>query len=734
MSGQPQADAPDAALAPGAAAMPLPAGAAEAHLPPEAPLDMPVQSLRARPARRQGGIPSRPGGLWLRRLLVIGGAILLTAFAAREMWLVLNSGRPTPLQAFVLVLFVVLFAWIALSFTSAVCGFIRLLLGPDRRLGIAPDGPAPLPSARTALLMPCYNEDPARIMAALQAMHEELAAAGALDRFDIFILSDTTQPEAWIAEEAAYLALRERVTAQLGQAPRIFYRRRAKNIERKAGNIADWVRRWGAAYPQMLVLDADSVMESDIILRLADAMARHPDVGLIQTLPIIAGGNTLFARMQQFAGRVYGPLIAEGIAWWHGTEGNYWGHNAIIRTEAFASAAGLPELSGRKPFGGHILSHDFVEAALLRRAGWAVHMVPWLRGSYEESPPSLMDLAIRDRRWCQGNLQHAAVLPSRGLHWVSRLHLLTGIGSYITAPIWLIFLGAGVLMAIQARFIRPEYFPAGPTLFPAWPVVDPVRAMWVFIGTMALLLAPKLMAWFAMLFHARDRRGSGGAIRAFLSMLVETLVAGLLAPVTMLTQSVDVGAILMGRDSGWNAQKRDDGSVPFGQVARLYWKHTVFGLVFGGAAWLVSPYLALWMSPVVLGLALSIPLAALTARRSIGVGLRRLGLLLIPEERAVPPALARARALQAELAALPPIGIAELLRDDALLREHRAMLPPPRRPRQDPFDAALLVGLAKLGEAASLEEALSGLTRPELAAALADAGGVDRLAALARAA
>lgn len=708
-------------------AAPAPGGEGWRALPPEAPLAMPVQSLRARPTVRPGGRPSQLALVWLRRLLVIGAAIALTAFAAREMWLVLGSGKPTALQGIVLVLFVVLFAWIALSFSSAVCGFLRLLAGPDRRLGIAPDGPPPMPGVKTALLMPTYNEDPSRVMAGLQAIHESLAAAGALERFDIFILSDTTQPEIWVAEEAAFLALRERT----GDAVRIFYRRRAKNTERKAGNIADWVRRWGDAYPQMLVLDADSVMEADTILRLADAMERHPDVGLIQTLPIIAGGNTLFARMQQFAGRVYGPLIAEGIAWWHGAEGNYWGHNAIIRTRAFAEAAGLPELRGRKPFGGHIMSHDFVEAALMRRAGWAIHMVPWLRGTYEESPPSLMDLAIRDRRWCQGNLQHAAVLPARGLHWVSRLHLLTGIGSYITAPIWLLFLVMGVLLAIQARFIRPEYFPAGPTLFPDWPVVDPVRAMWVFIGTMALLLAPKLMAWFALLFHARDRRGSGGAIRVFLSMLVETLVAGLLAPVTMLTQSVDVVGILLGRDSGWNAQRRDDGSLPLGQVARLYWRHTLFGLAFGGAAWLVSPYLALWMSPVVLGLALAIPLAALTARRDIGVGLRRLGLLLTPEERETPVVLARARQLQQELtAAAPEPDVLRLFREPALLEAHRVMLPPPRRPRLDPMDTALLLGLARLEEAESLAEA-TRLPRAELAAVLADARGLRRLEALA---
>ncbi|MBN8900272.1 MAG: glucans biosynthesis glucosyltransferase MdoH, partial [Rhodospirillales bacterium] len=366
--------------------------------------------------------------------------------------------------------------------------------------------------------------------------------------------------------EAAYLRLR----AAIGDTPRLYYRRRAKNTARKAGNIADWVMRFGGAYPQFLILDADSVMAGDTLLQLVATMEAHPDVGLVQTLPIIAGGTTLFARMQQFAGRVYGPLIAHGIAWWHGAEGNYWGHNALIRTQAFAENGGLPELRGRKPFGGHIMSHDFVEAALIRRGGWAVHMLPALRGSYEESPPSLTDLAVRDRRWCQGNLQHAAVLPARGLHWVSRLHLLTGIGSYITAPLWLMFLLCGILISLQARFITPDYFPAGKALFPQWPVIDPVRAMWVFIGTMALLLIPKLLGTCAVLLRGPDRRGCGGTIRLLLSVILETIVAGLLAPVVMLTQSIDVVAILLGRDSGWNAQRRDDGSIPLRETARAY--------------------------------------------------------------------------------------------------------------------------------------------------------------------
>jgi membrane glycosyltransferase len=696
-------------------------------MPDEAPLDMPVQDFRAHPGR----VPrpeTTPRGITWRRAFVLGASILLTLFGVREMALVLDISSIATPGVVVLALFVPLFAWIALSFVSSLCGVASLALRGGRGLGVDPDGPLPRLSGQSALLMPVYNEDPRRVLAGLEAMHRELREAGVADHFDIFILSDTTDPDAWAREEEAFLALR----ARAGQGARIFYRRRAKNIDRKAGNIADWVRRHGGAYPQFLILDADSVMSADSLIRLAAAMEAHPRVGLIQSLPVIVNGRSLFARLQQFAGRLYGPVIAHGIAFWHGSEGNYWGHNAMIRTAAFAEAAGLPHLPGRKPFGGTVMSHDFVEAALMRRRGWAIHFVPALPGSYEESPPALSDLAIRDRRWCQGNLQHMAVLPARGLHPISRSHLLVGIGSYITAPLWLLFLICGVLLALQARFVLPVYFPQGPALFPDWPVVDPIRAKWVFFGTMALLLVPKLLAWCVMLGDRAWQRGHGGALRALVSVIVETVVAGLLAPVTMLTQSVDVVSILFGRDSGWSAQTRDDGSLPLRQVARLYWRHTAFGIFFGIAAFLVSPYLAAWMSPVVIGLALAIPLAAWTARRDAGQALRRAGLLLIPEERDPPSILRHTLALRTEWEALAPEGeaLARLRTDPALLAAHRAMLPPPPPVRPDALDPNLVMGRARVAAAASAEEALAALSRAEKAALLADADGLDALLAL----
>ena len=700
-------------------------------MPDEAPLPMPEQSLRLAPPRAARPESSPPRIGW-RRFLVIGGAAALTGAATWQMKLVLAANGLTPLAVLLLVLFVALFAWIALSFVSALAGFV-LLLGGGWRLPEAGAG-APLPIAtRTALLMPCYNENPGRVMAGLRAIRDSLSDAHAAHGFDIFILSDTTDPDVWVEEEAAFLELRQRTGSD-----RIFYRRRRKNTARKAGNIADWVTRWGGAYPRFLILDADSVMAADTLLRLAAAMEAHPDAGIIQTLPLITGGTTLFARLQQFAGRVYGPLIAHGIAWWHGAEGNYWGHNAMIRTRAFAGQGGLPELPGRKPFGGHIMSHDFVEAALLRRGGWAVLMMPALTGSYEECPPDLIELAIRDRRWCQGNLQHLAVLRARGLHWVSRLHLLTGIGSYVTAPLWLLFMAVGIMIALQQRFQAPDYFPAGQALFPVWPIVDPVRAMWMFAGTMSLLLAPKLLGFLTTVSRGPGRHGFGGAARLLLSVLIEAVIAGLIAPIAMLTQSRDVVSILSGRDSGWNVQRREAGASPARQIVRLYRGHTVLGLAMGITAWLVAPSLAMWMSPVVVGLACSIPLVALTSQRDRV--LRPLGLLRIPEEAQPPPVLARARLYAHETAAREAArsregatrGLDRLLRDRALLAAHRDMLPAGRVPWSDPLDVPLLTGRARLEEAPDLDAAWAAMTREERAACLGDAAALNSIVARAR--
>ncbi|WP_282276396.1 glucans biosynthesis glucosyltransferase MdoH [Stenotrophomonas sp. PS02297] len=613
-----------------------------AVLPAESPLPMPVQSLRQ--GRLQGRRQNTsPPNIVLRRLYVFGSTVAMTAVATWMMAGVLANGGINVLEACLLGLFVLLFAWIAFSFVSSLAGLQALLRG-RRKLGIHPHAPLPQLRSRTALLMPTYNEDPRRMMAGLQAIYESVAATGQLDRFDFFVLSDTTRQTIGRAEEQVFARL---VEASGGRG-RLFYRRRADNAGRKAGNIADWVRRFGGAYPQMLILDADSLMTGEVIVRLASAMENHPGVGLIQSLPAVVGGRTAFARMQQFGGRVYGPVMAYGVAWWHGAESNYWGHNAVIRTRAFAEQAGLPELPGRKPFGGHVLSHDFVEAALMRRGGWAAHMVPYLQGSYEEGPPTLTDLLIRDRRWCQGNLQHSKVVTAAGLHWISRVHMLVGIGHYFTAPMWamLMLIGMAIPLVHGGIDLAEElHLRLSPVHY--WRGLDEQGVLWVFVVTMGVLLAPKAMGYVAMLSARGERQGCGGALRAFVSVLLETLLAALMAPVVMYVQSRGVAEVLAGKDSGWDAQQRDDGRVSWVALLRSYGGLSVFGLAMGAMAYAVSPSLAAWMAPVVIGMALAVPVVGLTSSRKIGDWLRRHRLLSIPEESAPPPVLVRAAELRA---------------------------------------------------------------------------------------
>ena len=684
-------------------------------LPPESPLKMPEQLLWNKPPAADQPETSLKFSA-LRRSLVMGGTLALTVFAANEMYQVLQVAGLTVLEIVVLILFIALFAWIAFSLVSTAMGFILALGHRDKTLGIDPASPLPHLVSRNALLLPTYNEEPHRIMSRIQAIYESILDSGQLEHFDFFILSDTTDPDIWVHEEAIFLAL----VNDIG-AGKIFYRHRQKNIARKSGNIFEWITRFGGRYDHMIVLDADSLMTGDTVVRLAHAMETNPKVGLIQTLPILVNGLTIFARVQQFAGRVYGPLIARGIAWWHGSEGNYWGHNAIIRVRAFADQAGLPSLKGPNPFGGHILSHDFVEAALMRRAGWAVHMAPDIGGSYEECPPSLTDYALRDRRWCQGNIQHLGVLPARGLHWVSRLHLLTGIGSYITSPMWLVFLLAGILIALQAQFIRPEYFTER-SLFPQWPAQDPVRAMFVFAGTMAVLFTPKILGFLALSRRSSERRGCGGMVRAFASLIFESLVSGLLAPIMMLLQSRSIVEVALGRDSGWRPQRRDDGQISFAALSRAYLWPTILGLLLAVSAYVVSWSLFLWMTPVLVGLLLAIPLAKWTADPRLGDFFKRNGFLMTPEERSPPKVLTRAN----ELAASSPYrthmdALARLKEDAVLLAAHISMLSQQKRlHKRGDYDVNFLVGVAKIKDSSLVDDAIAMLTAREKFAIISD--------------
>jgi membrane glycosyltransferase len=682
-----------------------------AGMPPEARAPMPEQRLdRFDPKDRRAFVDPRSHSRAWPRLVVLGGTALVTTAATAEMYRSLALGGLTVLEALIVFLFALNLGWIALTFVSAAAGAVIVA---RRRTQQTPSVPV---TGRTAVLMPVHNEKPARIFAAIEAMASRVNEIANGSTFDWFVLSDTTDPDVAIAEEVALLELR----ARLGDQVRLYYRRRHRNTGRKAGNVADFCRRWGSNYDYLLVLDADSLMDPASIVELARRMDADPDAGLIQTVPQLVHAKTVFARLHQFAGRVYGPVIAAGFAWWSASEGNYWGHNAIIRKKAFMESAALPTLRGAPPFGGHILSHDFVEAALIRRAGWTVRVADDIAGSYEETPPSLIDFAVRDRRWCQGNLQHARVVAGAGLHWVSRFHLVHGIMAYVASPLWLLLIAAGLVMAVQANFTPPDYFEDPFQQFPTWPRINSQVQIELLVMMIVLLLGPKLFGLATVMMQQDLRRQFGGAGRMMASFGVELALSILIAPIMMLIQSGVIASILAGKDAGWRQQQREGCALTVRQALRSHRWQIAGGLGLAGAAWWVSPGLLAWLSPAVAGLLLAAPVSAFTASPLLGRLLRRRGLLVTPEERVVPligrATLSYGPRHRTALSLLPDIRC--LVSEQQRRRLHLALLDQ-ADDRPGDIDPVEAVAAAKIGRARNLEEALAYLLPDEQAIALA---------------
>lgn len=705
---------------------------APTSMPPEQPLDMPTQDLHAA-VNAPVMEPARARVLFARALTV-SGTLAITIYAVHEMLAIVDFARMTLPQGVMIFFFTITLSWIAFAAASAITG---LLIPPPRRRQ-----DATLDGTLTVLLMPIYNEDPARTTAALRAMAEALQQQAAARHFEIAIVSDSTVADAWIGESLAVDELRR----QLREIMPVWYRRRWRNIGRKAGNIEEFVKRWGGRYDYMVVLDADSLMSADTLIELVRRMQLDEHLGILQTVPMLTGHSSLFARVQQFSGRVYGGLIARGMAAWSGNEGNYWGHNAIIRIDAFAQACGLPQLPGRRPFGGHILSHDFVEAALIRRAGWKVCMAPDLGGSWEEGPPSLVDVAVRDRRWAQGNLQHGKVIGATGLTLTHRSHFLIGIMSYLSSPLWLMLLLVGFALTLQATLIRPEYFSREFQLFPDWPRFDAVRMTRLFVFTMIVLFTPKILGLIRTIFMPAVRRGCGGLLAVTLGTLVESLLAALYAPIMMLVQSQHVIEILTGRDSGWQSQRRHALRTAWGEAWSVHWPHLAIGALVTVVAYLISPTLAAWLSPTLLGLLLAVPLAKLSGSVRAGGLLARIGLLRTPEESDVPPVIRRrdellepgqggmndARSVRSDDRHAIGDGLRHLARDPQARLAHIAgNLPRPADVRGHP-DAHRLTAERKVLDAKTLDEALAWLSPTERVHVAGDPRLLERLAELAQ--
>ena len=599
---------------------------------------VPIPIRRRRAARRRSSAP-----VILRRVtmacLVLGTVGGLMAVLSD----VLLAKGLTAVEAVILGLVCVTLLPISLSFWAAVIGFAIRVTGRHAVLDRSLDAPL---TARTAIVMPVYFEDPAAIMARLDATYRSLTAIGQMSAFDIFVLSDTTDPDVGACERAAFEAWRRG-----SEHPhRLHYRRRAQNTGRKAGNIAEFCDTHGRHFDFMLVLDADSVMRGETIAGMAQAMQADPDLGILQTTPVMTGGRTLFARILQFGSRIAGPVLSAGHNWWQQGSGNYFGHNAIIRIRPFRDHCRLRAVTGLGKLNGDILSHDFVEAAYMRRAGYTVRVLPQDDGSWEELPPDLPRYAQRDRRWCNGNLQHMGIVAERGLKPISRLHLALGVLSYMTSAAWLVLLLLGGIQLGHEVMVGWDYFQSTNTMFPVWPVSKAAAAQALFATVMLLLLAPRLLGLALVLVSRRQRRNHGGGGRVAASVALEAAFATLLAPVMMLRQTAFIVAILCGRKSGWAPQMRQGRGLSWAAAARDQAVPAVIGLSAVISVASLMPSALIWLSPVLAGWLAAIPLSALSSRVDLGMAASRKGLFRIPEDSepllaaAVAPEPDRARA------------------------------------------------------------------------------------------
>ncbi|HLP78227.1 MAG TPA: glucans biosynthesis glucosyltransferase MdoH, partial [Candidatus Paceibacterota bacterium] len=549
--------------------------------------------------------PVRPEGRSIRVFVFYSGAMLLTALVSMLFADLLWRSGWNNSSTILLILFVVLFLLISVGCMHGIAGFVLRVLGDPHRITKLGDYSAKsIDGVSTAIVFPIYNEEVARVFEGLRATYLSLERTGQLERFDFFILSDSTDPAKWVEEERSWCEL----VRELDALGRIYYRRRVMNEGKKSGNVRDFLSTWGRRYRYFIVFDADSIMHGETVVDLVKLMELHPNVGMIQTVPALVNAESLFGRIQQFANRLYAPIFIAGLNYWTQGFGNYWGHNAIIRTDPFMQYCDLPSLPGRKPFGGQILSHDFVEAALMLKENWQVWMAYDLEGSYEEQPQDMIENAQRDRRWCQGNLQHGLVLFAKGLRGVSRIHLLLGIFGYLASPLWLMFM----LTFNWALWFREHSRLSQltvPNFTPYIKLSGTEHAFLIFIICMSVLFLPKVLALLDLALDRQRQQSFGGLRRAVMSAVAETIFSSLHAPLQMLWHSKFVATILFGVGVHWGPQKRTADGLSWSQAWRTHWGHTLIGLVWGAFIWRMDHPAFWWFLPVLMGMLASIPLS-----------------------------------------------------------------------------------------------------------------------------
>ncbi|MFN2359848.1 MAG: glucans biosynthesis glucosyltransferase MdoH [Marinobacter sp.] len=592
-------------------------------------------------ARRRSGSWRRVATF--RRLLLAIFVVGQTLVACYFLLWVLPYHGGTLVELGLLILFALLYMWIAVGFWTAIFGFVLRLAGGDRYSPLKRHSEGALeatPLAKTAIIMPVYHEPVHWTLSGLKAVYQDLERSGHLDQFEFHILSDSRDPNVWLEEQATWY----RLCQELGAEGRLFYRRRRVNLNFKSGNVADFLRRWGLRYRYVVVLDADSLLSADTIVRMVQLMEREPNAGILQTAPSIINGESLFARVQQFSNRLYSTLFATGLAAIQMGDAAFWGHNAIIRVKPFMDHCGLRKLRGFGLFRGPIMSHDFVEAAYMGRAGYEVWLEPGLGNSFEESPPTLSDELSRDNRWSRGNLQHLWILLfGRRLRLAHRMALLNGVMAYMASPLWLAFLILTTVEAVQMTVASIDYFPEGHQgLFPLWPEWRPEWALGLALSTLSLLFIPKFLAILDAVIHGVARQ-FGGAFRLFVSVLAEIVVSVLLAPVRMMAHSRYVIGALLNLSLTWAGQNRTQ-ETSWREAFITQFPGMLVAAGWSAFAWSLDPMFFLWSLPVAIPLVLAAPTSVLLSKVSAGRALREWGMLVIPEEREPVQVLEDARA------------------------------------------------------------------------------------------
>ncbi|MBS0428566.1 MAG: glucans biosynthesis glucosyltransferase MdoH [Proteobacteria bacterium] len=528
-------------------------------------------------------------------------------------------------------LYGLLSGWVVTGFVTALMGFYVSVRGDRHALSAKQVANHPMnPDARTAIIMPICNEDVATVFAGLRATCESVANTGHAQQFDVFVLSDSYNPDIAKAERAAWEELRAALAEHPNQPQvEVYYRLRTRRTHRKAGNVADFCRRWGKDYRYMVVLDADSVMSGDCLTSMVKLMEANPSAGIIQTATQAIGHVTLHARAQQFASRVTGRLFTLGMQFWQLGESHYWGHNAIIRVEPFMKHCALAPIKGTGGMSGGIMSHDFVEAALMRRAGYHVWLVSDLVGSYEQQPPDLLAELTRDRRWCQGNLQNARLMAEPGIAPVHRAMFVTGTMAYVSAPLWLAFLTLGTALWLT-----------GSSLVEHW-MVMPMELAGLWLWTLCLLFLPRILGLTAVLMRGEQKQ-YGGVASLLKSAVLESAMAIVQAPVRMLAHSLFVVVALTGIKLEWKSPPREAAAVPWREAAARLLPMSGIVAALGVAVALIDASALVWLMPVALPLLLAIPMAVVTSQIALGTSMREANFLLIPEESRSPAVLRRA--------------------------------------------------------------------------------------------